>query len=82
MKFIVDANILFAALIKEGKTAELLLNPSFTLYAPDFLCQERLKQRLIKNFSILDCHQRQKSLRFKPCVLEHLKHECLSQTTA
>tara|TARA_Y100000310_G_scaffold333493_1_gene411165 strand:+ start:1010 stop:1414 length:405 start_codon:yes stop_codon:yes gene_type:complete len=40
MKVIVDANILFAALVKEGKTIEILLNPYFTIYAPEFLFEE------------------------------------------
>jgi predicted nucleic acid-binding protein len=37
MKLVVDANILFSLLIKQGKTAELFLNLSLELYAPEFL---------------------------------------------
>jgi predicted nucleic acid-binding protein len=40
MNLIVDANILFAALLKEGKTIEILLNPFFNFHAPEFLFEE------------------------------------------
>jgi len=40
MDLVVDANILFAALVKEGKTAELLFREDLHLYAPDFLFKE------------------------------------------
>ena len=40
MKFVVDANILFAALIKEGSTAELLISDKLQLFAPEFLFEE------------------------------------------
>lgn len=40
MDLIVDANILFAALIKKGRTADLLFAEEFHLFAPEFLFQE------------------------------------------
>lgn|SRR3989338_4790058 len=40
MDFVVDANVLFAALIKEGKTAELMLNENLHLFSPEFLLEE------------------------------------------
>ena len=40
MNLIIDANVLFAALIKEGKTIEILLNPFFNFYAPEFIFEE------------------------------------------
>jgi len=40
MKLVVDANILFAALIKEGSTAELLISDKLHLFAPEFLFEE------------------------------------------
>jgi predicted nucleic acid-binding protein len=40
MKLVVDANILFAALIKEGFTAELMLSDKLQLFAPEFLFTE------------------------------------------
>ena len=40
MNFIVDANIIFSSLIKEGKSAELLLNLDLNLYSPEFLLEE------------------------------------------
>ncbi len=43
MKLVVDANILFAALIKEGSTAELLISDKLQLFAPDFLFKEFAK---------------------------------------
>ena len=45
MNLITDANVLFAALIKEGKTIELLLNPFFNFYAPELLFEEFEKYR-------------------------------------
>jgi len=40
MNLIVDANILFSALIKEGLTAELLISDKLQLFAPEFLFTE------------------------------------------
>ena len=36
MNLVIDANIIFACLIKEGKTHELLFNDSLHLYTPEF----------------------------------------------
>jgi putative PIN family toxin of toxin-antitoxin system len=43
MKLVVDANILFAALIKEGSTAKLLISDKLQLFAPEFLFTEFTK---------------------------------------
>jgi len=43
MELVVDANIFFSALIKEGTTRELLLSNEFVLYAPEFLLDEFLE---------------------------------------
>ena len=43
MILVVDANILFAALIKEGSTAELLISDKLQLFAPEFLFTEFVK---------------------------------------
>jgi len=43
MDLIVDANILFAGLIKESITARLLFNPTLRLYSPDFVLEEFMK---------------------------------------
>jgi|SRR3989344_5385795 len=40
MKLVIDANVLFSAFIKEGKTIELLLNPNFIFYTPVFVFEE------------------------------------------
>jgi len=49
MDLVVDANILFAALIKENVTSELLFSSSLHLYAPEFIFTEFEKyQELIK----------------------------------
>jgi len=45
MKLVVDANILFAALIKKDSTAELLLNDKLHLIAPEFLFEEFAKYK-------------------------------------
>ncbi len=40
MKFVVDANILFAALIKNSHTRHLLLHPDLELYTPEYVFDE------------------------------------------
>ena len=45
MKFVVDANVLFSAAIRDSKTAELLLKDDLTLYAPEYLFDEFGKYR-------------------------------------
>ena len=45
MKLIVDANILFSALIKEGLTAELLISDKLQFFAPEFLFTEFAKYK-------------------------------------
>ena len=52
MDLVVDANILFAALIKENITSELLLKREFHLFAPEFIFDEFKKYRdYLKNKS-------------------------------
>ena len=45
MKLVVDANILFASLIKDSLTAELLVSDKLNLYAPEFLFDEFIKYK-------------------------------------
>ncbi len=40
MDLVIDANILFAALIKDSFTSELLFQGRFHLYAPEFILEE------------------------------------------
>jgi len=40
MDLVVDANIIFADLIKDGNTIELLLEPNLHLFVPEFLFSE------------------------------------------
>jgi len=40
MNLVIDANIIFAALIKESKTTEIILDISITLYAPEYVLLE------------------------------------------
>ena len=42
MKLIVDANILFSALIKDGVTRELILNDKLKLFTPEYIFEEVL----------------------------------------
>jgi len=50
MKLVIDANILFAALIKKGLTFKLIINPRIELFAPSFLKDEFNKyEKLILN---------------------------------
>ena len=43
MRLVIDANILFATLIKNSLTAKLLLNDKLKFYAPEFLFEEFAK---------------------------------------
>lgn len=45
MELVVDANVLFAALVKQSKTAELLFRDDFHLYAPDYIFEEFEKHK-------------------------------------
>ena len=45
MDLIIDANILFAALIKESITIEIMLNENIRLFAPEFLLEEFYKHK-------------------------------------
>ncbi len=47
MRLVIDANILFAALIKDSLTAELIINDELQLYAPEFLLDEFAKYEKI-----------------------------------
>ncbi|MBI2110116.1 DNA-binding protein, partial [Candidatus Woesearchaeota archaeon] len=40
MIFIVDTNIVFSGLLKEGDTRDLLIDSPFTLYAPETMIKE------------------------------------------
>ena len=40
MNIVVDANILFSALLKHGVTAEILLRTDVALFAPEFIFEE------------------------------------------
>lgn len=40
MDLIIDANILFSALIKKGKTEELIFETDIHLFAPEFIFEE------------------------------------------
>ena len=43
MDLVVDANILFSALLKDSLSAELLFNENLKLYTPQFLIKELFK---------------------------------------
>ena len=43
MELVIDANILFAALIKNSTTSSLLFNPNIKLFAPEFVMMEFMK---------------------------------------
>ncbi len=50
MKLVIDANILFAALIKGSLTADLIISDELQLYAPEFLLEEfsKYQNRIIE----------------------------------
>ncbi|MFH1276607.1 MAG: PIN domain-containing protein [Candidatus Woesearchaeota archaeon] len=43
MELVIDANILFAGLIKDSTTASLIFNPDLRLYSPEFIVEEFIK---------------------------------------
>lgn len=45
MNLVVDANIVFSCLIKEGKTIETFLDISLKLYTPEFILEEIEKHK-------------------------------------
>ena len=49
MKLVLDANILFAALIKKSITTELLFNPALELYSCDYIIEEFFKYEELLN---------------------------------
>ena len=69
MKLIVDANILFAALIKKGFTAELLISDKLQLLAPEFLLIEFSKY---KNLILNKTHRKEREFNH---FLELLKEQ-------
>jgi predicted nucleic acid-binding protein len=40
MNLVIDANILFALLIRKGKTEDIFFNDTIKLYAPEFMLDE------------------------------------------
>lgn len=40
MDLVIDANVIFAALIKDGESARLILHDKIHLFAPEFLLEE------------------------------------------
>lgn len=45
MRLVIDANIIFSFLIKQGKTSEILSDLSLRIYAPEYLFQEIQKHK-------------------------------------
>jgi predicted nucleic acid-binding protein len=45
MKLVIDANIIFALLIKEGKTSSIFFNLLLDLYSPEFVLEEIEKHK-------------------------------------
>jgi predicted nucleic acid-binding protein len=43
MEIVLDANILFAGLIKKGTTAVILFNPNLKIFSPEFVLEEFMK---------------------------------------
>ena len=54
MIFIIDSNIIIAALIKKGKTRELLIDSPFILYSPEIMIKEIRKHEnlILKKFGL------------------------------
>lgn len=45
MKFVLDSNIIFSALIKKSKTRDIILSDLFELYAPEYIFNEITKHK-------------------------------------
>ena len=45
MRFVIDANVLFSALVKEGLTSDLLFIDELHFYAPEYLFEEFQKYK-------------------------------------
>ena len=46
MDIVVDANVLFSLFIKQGVTAEILLNSDYRFFAPEFVFEEYEEHKL------------------------------------
>ncbi|MBI4139691.1 hypothetical protein HY483_01890 [Candidatus Woesearchaeota archaeon] len=71
MDIVIDANILFAILIKSGDTEQLLYQEDLRIYAPEFLFEEFLKY---KNLIIQKTQRTEKE--FKD-ILETIKKKII-----
>jgi predicted nucleic acid-binding protein len=56
MKLIIDTNIIFSGLIKQSTTREILLNPDFEFYIPDYYNIEfkKYKSYILEKFNGTD----------------------------
>ena len=61
MELVVDANILFSAIVKHSESRRLLCNPKLELYSPEFLLFELLKHEdeIIKKSGLNDAEFKQ-----------------------
>ena len=57
MRLVVDANVLFSALIKDGKTAKIILDLGLELYAPKFVMVEfeKYKEEVLRKTKRSEC---------------------------
>ena len=71
MDLIIDANIVFAALIKEGFSSKLILNDNLNLFSTDFLVEET--ERYL--FNLLEKSKRdvRDFIRFEEIIHEKIK---------
>lgn len=59
MKIVIDANILFASLIKEGIVRTILFNENLSFYTPSYILEEflehidELKQKTMAKKSVI-----------------------------
>jgi len=54
LKLVVDANVLFAALIAKSKIPDLLFSEKFVLYVPEVIFIELEKNNKVKVYSTSD----------------------------
>ena len=54
MKFVLDSNIIFSALIKKSKTRDIILSDLFELYAPEYIFNEIInhKELLLRKYKM------------------------------
>ncbi len=75
MDLVVDANIIFAALIKDGVSSNILFNSNFTLFTPEFVIFELEKHKeKILEYTNRPAHEFSRLLEILQRRIIHIPH--------